>query len=86
MTDSYPPAGHKPYEDEVVYAGPEYSVRTYTVEGKPFTMFYEPPSDRGWVSDLVIMVWAEKATEEMIEWILSNNMTGSRGGIKKAPD
>jgi hypothetical protein len=48
-------------------------------------MFYEPASDRGWAVELVIMVWPCKATEEQIEWILSNNMTGSRGGIKKPP-
>jgi hypothetical protein len=80
--DSYPPAGHKPYQDEVVYAGIEYSVRLYTHEGKPFTMFYEPPSDRGWINDLVIAVWPKHLSEEMVEWLLSNNRTGSRGGPK----
>lgn len=43
------------YDNETVYkSGTGWAIRTFTLDGEDLTQLYELPSDKGWVTDLVI--------------------------------
>ena len=58
--------------DKIVYkSGNGYAVRTCLEDGDPWTEFYELPSDKGWISPLMIGAWNRHLTTEEIEILLA---------------
>ena len=53
--------------DKVVHkSGNGFAVQTCLCDGEPWTEFYEMPSDKGWITPLVIGAWNRHLKDEEI--------------------
>lgn len=60
-------------ENVTVYkSGNGYAVRTCTLDGEPWTEFYEMASDKGWITPLVIGAWDRHLDEKERELLLAH--------------
>jgi hypothetical protein len=76
-----------PYANETVYTGASgFAVRTYVFRGNNYTMFYEPASDRGWVNDLVIMIWGYKIPQQFITFLVNQPGARSQSHAERVED
>lgn len=59
------------YDNETIYfGGIGWNIRTYTEDGEDYTMLYEMPSDKGWITDLILKESKGHLPKERIEEIL----------------
>jgi hypothetical protein len=60
------------YDNETVYkSGTGWAIRTFTMDGEKLTQCFEMPSEKGWVTDLVIWTCTGYMTLHMIAIILN---------------
>lgn len=61
------------YENETVHlSGKGWALRTFTEDGKDYTQMYELPSDKGWISDLIIWTSEGHSDQEEIDTLLKH--------------